>query len=172
MIRRTRFLIFLSIILGSSILLGLSAFYQIDTYRSLTFTYEITEVAVSQNETSGEFRRISVSLRIYNPALTLPIDLIRTDTHVFLNGQPLDQGFGFKGGRTLILRGEYRSFTWQYSLRESDQQLFQAANSSGNWNWFFFFEPLVQATFMAETNNGRLEVYRSVFYFGASVVPL
>ena len=171
MIRRTRFLIFLSIILGSSIVLGLSAFYQVDTYRSLTFAYEITDVTVTYNETSGEFRRISVSTRVYNPALTLPLDLIHTYTHVFLNGQPLDNGFGNRGGRTLILRGEYRSYTWRYFLTESDQQLFQAANSSGNWNWFFFLEPLVQATFVAETNNGRLEVYRSVFYFGANVVP-
>ena len=172
MIRRTRFLVFLSIILGSSVLLGVSAFYQVDTYRSLTFTYEITEITVIHNETSGEYRRIRVSVNIYNPALTLPLDLIHTDTHVFLNGQQLDNGFGTKGGRTLIPRGEYRSFTWQYSLTGSDQQIFQAANSSGNWNWFLFLEPLVQATFMAETNNGRLEVYRSVFYFGASVVPL
>ena len=172
MIRRTRFLLFLSIILGSSVLLGLSTFYQVDTYRSLTFTYEVTEITVLQNETSGEYRRIRISVRIYNPALTLATDIIHTDTHVFLNGQQLYYGFGFKGGRTLIPRGESRSYTWQYSLTESDQQLFQAADSSGNWNWFFFLEPLVQTTFMAETNNGRVEVYRSVFYFGASVIPL
>jgi hypothetical protein len=172
MIRRTRVLLFLSIILGSTILLGFSAFYQTDTYRSLSFAFEITGVQVSKNETSGRYLRIQVSGRISNPSLTLSTDLVQTDTHVFLNGQQLYYGFGFKGGRTIIPAGEYRSFSWEYSLTETDHSLFYGAESSGNWNWFLFMEPLVQTTFLAETNNGRLELYRSVFFFGANITSI
>ena len=172
MIRRTRFLFFLSIILGSSVLLGLSAFYQTDTYRSLSFTYQITEIRVLKNETSDSYTRVQVFGRIYNPSLTLSMELVHTDTHVYLNGQQLYYGFGFKGGRIIIPPGEDRPFSWSFSLTEADEALFQAAESSGNWNWFLFLEPLVQTTFLAETTNGRIELYRSVFYFGANLIPL
>lgn len=172
MIRRTRTLIFLSAILASSVLLGLSAFYQADTYRSLSFTYEITSVNVISNATSGMYVRVQISGRIHNPGLTLSVDLIHTDTRILLNGEQLYYGFGFKGGRTIIIPGETRDFTWEYSLTESDQSLFLAAESSGNWNWYLLLEPLVQTTFLAETNNGRLELSRVVVYFGANLLPL
>ncbi len=172
MFRRTRVLIFLSIILGSSVLLGLSTFYQADTYRSLSFSYEITEIRVMKNETSGTYHRVQVTGRIYNPSLTLSTDLIHTDTHLFLNGQQPYYGFGFKGSRTIIPPGENRPFNWYFSLTADDDSLLSAAESSGNWNWFLLLEPLVQTTFLAETINGRLELYRSVVYFGVSIIPL
>ena len=172
MIRRTRFLLFLSLILGSSVLLGISAFYQTDTYRSLSFTFEITEIRVIHNETSGRFQRVNIVGRIHNPSFTIVTDLIHSDTHIFLNGQQLYYGFGFKGGRTIIPPGESRPFSYYYSLTDDDQTLFLAAESSGNWNWFLFLEPLVQTTFLAETNNGRLELYRSLAFFEATMVPV
>ena len=125
-----------------------------------------------QNETSGILRRVNVVGRVHNPSLTISTDLVHTDTRIFLNGQQLYYGFGFKGGRTIIPPGESRPFSWYYSLTPEDQTLFLAAESSGNWNWFLFLEPLVQTTFLAETNNGRLELYRSVFFFEATIVPV
>jgi hypothetical protein len=171
MIRRTRTLLFLSVILASSVLLGLSAFYQADTYRSLTFTFEITGVTVIINETSGTYQRVQFNGQIHNPGLTLSVDLVHTDTHIILNGQQLYYGFGFKGG-TIIPPGETRNFNWQYSLTESDQTLFLTAESSGNWNWVLLLEPLVQTTFLAQTTTGRLELSRVVFYFGTDIIPL
>jgi hypothetical protein len=110
--------------------------------------------------------------QIQNPGLTLSVDLIHTDTHIILNGQQIYYGFGFKGSRQVIPPGEIRNFTWQYSLTESDQPLFSAAESSGNWNWFLLLEPLVQTTFLAQTNNGRLELSRLVVYFGVDILTL
>ena len=171
MVRRTRNLIFLSIILASSVLLGLSAFYQADTYQSLSFSFEITAVNVISNATSGRYVRVQIVGRIQNPGLTLSVDLIHTDTRIFLNSEQLYYGFGFKGSRIIILPGETRNFSWNYSLTDSDQPLFLAAESSGNWNWVLLLEPLVQTTFLAETNNGRLELSRIVAYFGANMLP-
>ncbi|MFX1566618.1 MAG: hypothetical protein ACFFCH_11580 [Promethearchaeota archaeon] len=172
MIRRTRILLFLSVILGSSVLLGLSMIYQTDTYTSLSFAYEVTEIRVFVNESTSRYQRVQVRGQIYNPALFVSTDLVHTDTHFFLNGEQLYYGFGFKGGRVVIPPGEYRNFNWQYSLTDSDQTLFQAAQASGNWNWVLVLEPLVQTPFLAQTPSGRVELYRLVFYFETTLVPL
>lgn len=171
MIRRTRILLFLSVMLGSSVLLGLSMIYQTDTYTSLSFAYEITEIQVFVNESTGRYQRVQVSGRIYNPALFISTEIVHTDTHFFLNGDQLYYGFGFKGGRVIIPPGEYRNFNWQYSLTDNDQTLFQIAEASGNWNWVLVLEPLVQTTFLAETPSGRVEVYRLIFHVGANLIP-
>ncbi|MFW9831628.1 MAG: hypothetical protein ACFFD8_07625 [Candidatus Thorarchaeota archaeon] len=167
MIRRTRIIIFLAIILGSTVVLGISSFYQIDTYRAMSFPVEITEIRIMQNESSGEYRRLEVDIRLYNPSLTLPLHFIWTDTRIYLNGETFRYGFGQKGRTAIILPGEFNDQGWHYSLQPEDYPIIDSAVASGNWNWLLYLEPYVQAGFL-----GREEVTRAISYESVSIVPI
>lgn len=167
MIRRTRILIFLVIILSSTVLLSASSFYQIDTYRALSFPIEITEIRVVQNETSGEYRRIEVSIDIYNPSLTLNLRFYWIDTRIYLNGDTFHYGWGVKGSLTDIPPGGVHSFGWYYPVTEEDTPIFQAAVANGAWNWLLYMKPFIEAGFL-----GRNEVTRTLLYEGVTLIPI
>ena len=167
MIRRTRIIVFLAIILGSSVLLGLSSFYQIDTYRAFSFSVEITDIRIFQNASSGEYSRIEVDIRISNPALTLPLRFRWAETHIFLNGGTFRFGFGTKGNLRDIPPGEYSDLGWRYSLAPEDYALIDTAQTSNNWNWFLYLEPFVEAGFL----EGE-EVIRGISYETVSIISL
>lgn len=167
MIRRTRILIFLVIILGSTVLLSASSSYQVDTYRALSFPIEITEVRLVQNETSGEYHRIEVSVEVHNPALTLGLRFYWIDTRIYLNGETFRYGWGQKGSLTDIPAGGVHSFSWYYPVTEEDFPILQAAVANGAWSWLLYMEPFVEAGFL-----GRNEVIRTLLYVGVTVIHI
>jgi hypothetical protein len=167
MIRRTRIIVFLAIILGSSVLLGISSFYQIDTYRAFSFPVEITEIRILQNTSSGAYIRIEVDIRIHNPALTLPLHFQKAETWIYLNGETFDNGFGTKGNQRDIPPGESSDLGWHYSLTPEDYAIIDTARNSSNWDWFLYLEPFVGAGFF----EGE-EVTRGIFYETVSIIPL
>ena len=163
MIRRTRIIVFLAIILGSSVLLGFSAYYQVDTYRAFSFNIEITEIQLYKNETSGAYRRIVVRVQVDNPSFTTPFQFVKIDTQIFLNGQTLRYGRGFNQGHQFLLQpGELHDFGWYYSTPEDDWELLQEAESTGTWNWFLILEPYVNAGFLGGTEVIRFNTYENV----------
>lgn len=165
MIRRTRTIIFLAIILGSTVLLGVSSFYQIDTYRAFSFTVEITEMRLFKNETSSEYRRIEVDIQMYNPSLTVILEFRWAETQLFLNNENLRYGWGTKGNHVLIPPGEGHEFRWHYSVTDEDFPILQVAESSGTWNWFLYLEPFVNAGSL-----GQNEVTRFLLFQGVNLV--
>lgn len=167
MIRRTRIIVFLAIILGSSVLLGISSFYQIDTYRAFSFPVEITEIRILQNTSSGAYTRIEVDLRISNPSLTLPLHYEKAETWIYLNGETFDNGFGTKTTPRDIPPGEYSDIGWHYALTPEDYAIIDTARNNSNWNWFLYLEPFVGAGFLE-----REEVTRGLFYETVSIIPL
>lgn len=167
MIRRTRIIVFLAIILGFSVILGLSAYYQVDTYRAFSFNMEVTEIQLFKNETSGAYRRIIVHVRVNNPSLTTPIQLLHTETRIFLNGQTLRYTWGPKGPQILLQPGESHDFGWYYPTPEDDWEQLQEAESTGTWNWFLFLEPYVNAGFLESTQVIRLNTFE-----GVTIVPI
>ncbi len=166
MIRRTRSLIFLSIILGSTVILGMSTYYQADTYRAFSFNIEITEIRLVKNETSGQYHRIEVRIRMDNPSQTTSIFFKWTDTRIWLNGDTLRYGWGIKGHQFFLQPGEFYELGWHYATPEDDWVQLQQAESSGNWNWNLYQEPLVEAGFL-----GTIEVIRLNTFQGITIVP-
>ena len=163
MIRRTRIIVFLAIILGSSVILGFSAYYQGDTYRAFSFDLEITDIQLYKNETSGAYRRIVVRVRMDNPSLTTPFEFLKIDYQIFLNGSTLRNGRGFNRGHYFVLQpGESHDFGWHLFTPEADWELLQWAESTGIWNWFLILEPYVNAGFLGETEVIRLNTYENV----------
>ncbi|MFX0077715.1 MAG: hypothetical protein ACFE8O_00595 [Candidatus Hermodarchaeota archaeon] len=158
---------FLALILSSVVLLGVSSFYAIDTYRGFGFSVEITEIRVYQNETSSVYRRVEIDIRIYNPALTLPIQYKWADTFTMLNGQELQYGWGTKFVETSIAPGNFLETGWHHPITEEDQPIFQAAASSGTWLWFEYLQPYVEAGFL-----GRNQVNRLLSYEGVIIIPV
>ncbi len=165
MIRRTRILIFLALILSFSVLLSISVYYQVDTYRALSFPIEITEIRLVQNSTSGEFRRIEVDVHMSNPSFSLPLTFFWMDTQISLNGQGFRYGWGQKGSVRTLLPGGSNEFGFHFSLTEEDQPILQAAEGNGNWNWVLYMEPFIETGFL-----GRLETARIVFHSGILIV--
>jgi hypothetical protein len=159
--------VFLAIILGSSVILGFSAYYQADTYRAFSFNMEITEIQLFKNETSGTYRHIIVHVRVNNPSFTTPLQLLWTETRIFLNGSTLRYAWGQKGPQIVLQPGESHDFGWYYPTPEDDWELLQGVEASGIWNWFLFLEPYVNAGFLESTQVIRLNTF-----VGVTIVPV
>lgn len=158
---------FLALILSSVVLLGVSSFYAIDTYRAFGFPVEITEIRVYQNETSAVYTRVEIDIRIYNPALTLPVRYKWADTFTMLNNQELQYGWGTKYVERNISPGSVLEIGWHHPITADDQAIFQAAESSGTWYWFEYLQPYVEAGFL-----GRNQVNRLLAYEGVIIIPV
>ncbi|MHA2427231.1 MAG: hypothetical protein ACXADB_04300 [Candidatus Hermodarchaeia archaeon] len=158
---------FLALILSSVVLLGVSFFYAIDTYRVFGFPVEITEIRVYQNETSGEYTRVEIDIQIYNPSLTLPIEYNWADTYTVLNGQQLEYGGGIKYRYALIPPGTFFETSWYHPITEGDQAMFQNAETSDTWMWFEFLQPNVDAGFL-----GQNRVNRPLTFEGVILIPI
>ena len=158
---------FLALILSSVVLLGVSSFYAIDTYRAFGFPVEITEIRVYQNETSSVYTLVEIEIRIYNPALTIPVEFKWADTFTMLNGQELQYGWGTKYRETIIFPGNFFETGWNHPITEEDQAIFQAAESSGTWLWFEYLQPYVEAGFL-----GRNQLNRPLSYEGVIIIPV
>lgn len=158
---------FLALILSSVVLLGVSTFYAVDTYRAFGFPVEITEIRVFQNETSGEYIRVKIEILLYNPSFTVPMEYLWSDTYTVLNGQPLENGSGDKYDYSIIPPGNFFETSWSHDLAEEDQALFQAAETSGTWMWFEFLRPYVSAGFLR-----RNQVSRPSLFEGVILVPV
>lgn len=167
LMRKVGTTIFLAIILSSTVLLGVSTFYAVDTYRAFGFTVEITEIRVYYNETSGEYTRVQVDIRIFNPSLTLELEYLWSDTYTVLNGQPIEYGWGEKYHHTWIPPGDFDETGWSHDLVEEDQALFQAAEASGTWMWFEFLQPYLSSGFL-----GRNQVSRPITYEGVVLISI
>lgn len=167
LIRKVGKTIFLAIILSSTVLLGVSTFYAVDTYRAFGFTVDITEIRVYYNETSGEYTRVQVDIRIFNPSLTLDLEYLWSDTYTVLNGQLIEYGWGEKYHHVWIPPGGFDETGWSHDLVEEDQALFQAAEASGTWMWFEFLQPYLSSGFL-----GRNQVSRPITYEGVVLIPI
>lgn len=167
MIRKTRSIVLLAIILVFSFLLSISVYYQGDTYRAFSFNMDITEIRLVKNETSGVYHRIEVRVHMDNPSQTTPLHFAWTDTRILLNGQSLYYGFGIKGHQFYLLPGESHDFGWHYSTPEQDWDQLQEAETTETWNWYLYQEPYVEAGFL-----GRTEVIRINLYEGVTIITI
>jgi hypothetical protein len=167
MIRRTRSIIFLAIILGSTVILSMSTFYQVDTYRAFSFNWEITEIRVVKNETSGVYHRIEVQVQMDNPSLTTPLHFSWTDTRIWLNGETLRYGWGIKGAQFTLQPGESHEFGWHYATPEDDWEQLNESEATETWNWFLYQEPYVSAGFLES-----IEVIRMNEYVGVTIIRI
>jgi hypothetical protein len=165
MIRRTRSIVFLALIIGFSFILSISVFYQGDTYRAFSFNMEIVDITVIKNETSGRFHRVEVLLFMDNPSLTTPLRFLWTDTLFWLNGENLRYGFGIKGPQFWLEPGQARNFTIIFATPSDDWELLQEAQDTDTWNWLLYQEPFVNAGFL-----GSIEVIRINMFEGATLV--
>ena len=165
MIRRTRIIIFLAVILGSTVILNMSAYYQVDTYRAFSFNLEVTEIRLVKNETSGRYHRIEVSVRMDNPSQTTSLHFQWAETRIWLNGLTLRYGWGTKGHQFFLQPGESHDFGWHYATPEDDWEQLQEAEATDTWQWFLYLEPYVNAGFL-----GSLEVIRLIEYEGVSLI--
>ncbi|MFX1319243.1 MAG: hypothetical protein ACFE9D_06865 [Promethearchaeota archaeon] len=166
MIRRTRSIIFLAIIIGFSFILSISVLYEGDTYRAFSFNMQITEIHVVKNETSGRFHRVEVSVNIDNPSLNTRLRFIHADTRIWLNNTPLRYGWGVKGSSFYLQPGENRTFSFYYPTPEDDWELLQWAEDTNTWNWLLYQEPFVNAGFL-----GSIEVIRINTFEGVQIIP-
>jgi hypothetical protein len=122
---------------------------------------------VYKNETSGVYTRVEIDIRIFNPALTVPIEYLWSDTYTLLNGNELQYGWGTKYHRTTIFPGTFFETSWQHPITDEDQPLFQAAESSGAWFWFEYLQPYAEAGFL-----GRNQVIRPITYEGVTIISV
>ncbi len=166
MIRRSRSIIFLAIIIGFSFILSISMLYQGDTYRAFSFNMEITDIRVIKNETSGRFHRVEVTVNIDNPSHNTPLQFVHTDTRIWLNNETLRYGWGVKGSSFYLQPGENRTFSFFYPTPEDDWELLQEAQDTDTWSWFLYQEPYVNAGFLES-----LEVIRINTFEGVRIIP-
>lgn len=159
--------LFLAISLSSVVLLGVSSFYAVDTYRAFGFTVEITDILVYKNETSGEYTRVKVQIKLFNPSFTLPIEYLWSKTHTMLNDQRLYLGIGDRYSRNVIPPGGFYETHYFQELSEFDQSLFQSAEASDTWIWFEFLQPYVDGGFL-----GPNQVNRPLLFEGVTLVPI
>jgi len=167
MIRRTRSIVFLAIILGFTVLLSMSVYYQADTFRAFSFNMDITEIRLVKNETSGRYHRVEVRVRMDNPSQVTPLHFAGTDTRIRLNGENLYYGFGPKGHQFFLQPGESHDFGWHYATPESDWALLNESEFTDTWNWFLYQEPYVEAGFL-----GRIEVIRINEFIGVTIIRI
>jgi hypothetical protein len=166
MIRLKRSIIFLTLIIGFSVILSISVAYEGDSYRAFSFNMEITDIRVVKNETSGRFHRVEVTINLDNPALTTPLRFVKSETQIWLNGQDLRYGWGPKGSTFYLQPGENRTFSFYYPTPEDDWELLQESQDTNTWNWLLYQEPYVNAGFL-----GSREVIRINTFEGARIIP-
>lgn len=135
--RKSILITWLLIVIVFSGLLIYSTIYEIDAYETIIeFKFQINEVNINLNNMS-EMVSLIIQATIWNPSFFSSFELKSIQGSVLLNGQGSSYLAGQKWFYLTILPGENSRISWSYVIQLEDIDIFNNANSTQNWNWYF-----------------------------------
>lgn len=152
----------LVITIGFSGLLIYSIVYEIDLYDTIVnFKFQIYDVSIVKNST-GDIVSLIVSASIRNPSHFSSFDLNSIQVGVVLNEQESEYLYGPKWFLKTIQPRENTSVAWSYNIYPKDVDLFNKANTTGTWNWYFSISVRLDASIVGEGLFDRSQPFQGV----------